>query len=131
MNELFFKIAGLVIVSALMVITIKNYKPEYAFLLSIAVGILILTVVVSNVFPVIKNLSRIYNSVSGNKYNFSVVLKAVVISYITEFCVNTCKDFGQSSLADKVEFAGRCAILILSVPLITSVFETAIGFTKI
>ena len=131
MNDLFFKVAALVIITALLVVTLKNYKPEYGFLLSVGAGVLIITVVVSNVFPAVKNLQKIYTTSSGSKYDFSVVIKAVVISYITQFCENTCKDFGASSLADKVEFAGRCAILILSIPLISSIFETAIGFTKI
>ena len=61
---------------------------------------------------------------------FKVALKALGIGYITSFIADACRDSGQTSLAAKAELAGKTAIFLLSVPLIISVLETAIGFIK-
>ena len=52
-------------------------------------------------------------------------VKALGIAYISEFAADTCRDFGQSALAAKAEFAGKCAIFILCVPPAISVLEAA------
>jgi len=61
---------------------------------------------------------------------FKTALKALGIGYITTFIADSCRDAGQANLASVSEFAGRCAIFILSLPLILSVMETALGFIK-
>lgn len=61
---------------------------------------------------------------------FAVALKALGIGYVTGFIADACRDSGQASLAAKAELAGKCAIFILSVPLISAVLETALGFLK-
>ena len=61
---------------------------------------------------------------------FKVAIKALGIGYITSFVAEACRDAGQNSLALKAELAGKCAIFILSVPLILSILETTLGFSK-
>lgn len=64
-----------------------------------------------------------------NSY-FKVALKALGIGYITAFIADSCRDAGQTALALKAELAGKCAIFLLSVPLVLSILETAIGFVN-
>ncbi|MCQ2450709.1 MAG: hypothetical protein MJ080_01860 [Clostridia bacterium] len=123
-----FKISLVALVSVSIVLILKNYKSEYAFLFSLAVSLCLITVITAQIFPTLKALADIYKKSSGNGYGFSVILKAVAISYLAEFSGDTCRDFGQTALAGKVELAGKCAILVLSIPLITSILQTAIGF---
>ena len=59
-----------------------------------------------------------------------VTLKAVGIAYITDFVADACRDAGLASVASKAELVGKSAIFLLSVPLIMSVLDTAIGFIK-
>ena len=61
---------------------------------------------------------------------FKVALKALGIGYITTFIADSCRDAGQANLAIKAELAGKCAIFILSVPLMLYVLDTALGFIK-
>ena len=61
---------------------------------------------------------------------FKIALKAVGIAYITDFIADASRDAGQTSIASKAELAGKSAIFLLSVPVLMSVLETAIGFIK-
>ncbi|MEE1277947.1 MAG: SpoIIIAC/SpoIIIAD family protein, partial [Acutalibacteraceae bacterium] len=54
-------------------------------------------------------------------------LKALGICYITQFAADVCRDFGQTALASKAELAGKCAIFLLSLPLVTSIVEIAVN----
>ena len=131
MSADFIKITVIILLSLGLCVLIKSYRPEYAFLLSVCVSLVIITLILSRVFPQIKTIERMYYESSGNRSNFGILIKALIISYISGFCGDTCRDFGQTALAEKAEFAGRCAIFVLSVPLLVSVFETAIGFMNV
>lgn len=62
--------------------------------------------------------------------HFYVALKALGICVITGFIADVCRDAGQTALANKAELAGRCAVFILSLPLLSSLLDTAVGFIK-
>ncbi len=127
----FLKISAIVIILLGICILFKSYRPEYNFLLTVSVSAVIATVVLVKVYPSVKILENMYYISSGNRNSFTVVIKALVISYISGFCGDACRDFGQTALAQKVEFAGRCAIFVLTVPVLTTVLETAMGFVGV
>jgi stage III sporulation protein AD len=54
---------------------------------------------------------------------FSSILKIIGIGYITEFSANICVDSGSSSIGDKILLAGKVVILVLSLPIITSLIN--------
>ena len=58
-------------------------------------------------------------------YYFTVVLKAVGIGWLTRFISDTCRDSGLASIASGAELAGRCAIFLLSLPLLLKLMEIA------
>ena len=131
MIEEFFKISVIVLIASGLCVFLKIYRPEYSFLLALAVSVVIITVVLAKVYPSIKTIRDIYYRSSGNKGNFDILLKALIISYVSGFCGDTCRDHGQTALAQKVEFAGRCAIFVLTVPLLVSILQTALGFINV
>ena len=89
-----------------------------------------LTFVLKTVLEPIKQISeKLSNSGIETEY-FKIALKAVGISYITDFIADACRDVGQATIASKAELVGKTAIFLLSVPLLMSVLETAIGFIK-
>ena len=126
-----FKISAIVLIGAVLIITLKSNRPELSFILSLAVSVTVLFIVIKTFYPPAKTLVTIYKSSVGNNSTITVVIKAIVISYITEFCGDTCRDYGLSSLAGKAELAGKCAILVLSIPLITSILKSALELSKL
>ena len=71
--------------------------------------------------------TKLLNNGINTEY-FEVALKALGIGYVTGFIADICRDSGQASLAAKAELAGKCAIFIISVPLVAAVLDTALSF---
>ena len=47
--------------------------------------------------------------------------------YIVEFGKNVCIDAGQSSIATKLEMAGKVVIVVLTIPLVSSLVNVLVG----
>ena len=130
MMEWVLKILGICIVGSAISIILKPKSGEYSFVLALATGIIALTFVINAVSKPISELNdRLLVSGVKTEY-FGIALKAVGIAYITDFVADSCRDAGMTSIASKAELVGKTAIFTLSVPLMMSVLETAIGFIK-
>ena len=125
-----FKILGFIFIAAVLCIILKSYKAEYALVLAVCSALVVLTLIIKNITAPLNLIKdKIAESGIDSSY-FKVAVKALGIGYITSFIAEACRDAGQNSLALKAELAGKCAIFILSVPLILSILETALGFSK-
>ena len=125
-----FKILAVCLVAAVFCIILKQKSGEYALLVSVAAGVCIGLLVLKNISAPIRALQEQLDEYNIKTEYFKVALKAVGIGYVTTFIADACRDSGQTSLAAKAELAGKCAIYLLSLPIIMSVLETAVGFIK-
>ena len=55
----------------------------------------------------------------------AVMLKGLGAATLTHVCSSVCRECGRASLAEYVELAGRLEILLLCLPLISSILQTA------
>ena len=130
MNDTLFKILAVCLVTTVLVCVVAKRGSEYGLLISVAAGVVIALVLLKNIAsPIIAIREKLTEYGVEIEY-FKVALKAVGIGYITSFIADACRDCGQTSLALKAELAGKCAIFMLSVPLIISVLEKAVEFAK-
>lgn len=125
-----FKILGFIFVAATLCIVLKNYKVEYALMLAVCSALVVLTLILKNISAPLDLIKEKIDQSGIDSSYFKVAIKALGIGYITSFVAEACRDAGQNSLALKAELAGKCAIFILSVPLILSILETTLGFSK-
>ena len=128
MTAVLIKALIVLIITAGLTLTVGAQKPEYAFLISLSSGVVILLSVLDAVLPAVSQIKAVFVKSGGAVSFLSLPLKALGIAYITDFAADTCRDFGQSALAAKAEFAGKCAIFILCVPHAISVLEAAYRF---
>jgi stage III sporulation protein AD len=124
------KILGICIIGSAISIILKPKSGEYSFLIALATGIIALTFVINSVVKPINEINDRLSSSGVETEYFKIALKSVGIAYITDFVADGCRDAGLSSIASKAELVGKTAIFTLSVPLMMSVLETAIGFIK-
>lgn len=118
-----FKIVGFGIISVSLIIILKNQKPEMALMCVVTASIIMLLFIVDELTSVIELLNRLIENSSININFLKIILKVVGISYIVEFGKNICNDAGESSIANKIEIAGKVIIISLSIPIITSLLE--------
>lgn len=118
------KILGIGLISLILIIVIKQYKPEFAIYISLISGTLILMMVFTKLTEVIGLLSSYGSRLSVNGKFIILLVKITGIAVLTEFAVSICKDSGESSIANKVDIAGKAIIISISIPIISSLLET-------
>lgn len=119
-------ITGAAIAAATLSVVLRQYNREYSLYISLAVSILIFLVVIGAINPVIDLIEELSETSGIETQYLLILIKALAISYITQLASDCCKDSGENAIAAKVDFAGRIAILLISVPL----FEAIIGIVK-
>ena len=121
------KIALFALITLIIIVILRQYHPEYSLLAAVISGGIILIFLVVELANPILTLLKILNSYGVNSQLTEYVLKSLGICIITNFSVGICTDFGQTSLAAKVEMAGKVAIFILSLPILENILEVGLS----
>lgn len=117
------KIIGVGIISLIIAIIIKEYKPEFAIYVAIIAGVIIILMVINKLFAIVKLLTTLSQKSGINGTYLSILLKITGIAILTEFGTSICKDAGELAIANKIEFGGKIIIISISIPIITALLE--------
>ena len=109
------KVVGFAVVATILIIVIKEQKPEFAILLTSICAIGIMAYAISKMTGVIEMLDSLVSSTNINKEFLTIILKVTGIAYIVEFGKNVCID------------AGKVIIVVLSFPLINALLTVLSG----
>lgn len=123
-----FQIAAFVLVSAVLIGLVKEHLPTYGVLCLLGCAVVLLAYLLQLAAPLIDQLNTY--AVYWNQTEFSVVIKAAGIALASQTTQDLCRDAGLSSLAGKVEFAGRCLILMCALPLFQTAAESIAAFLR-
>lgn len=122
-----FQIVVLAVVSTLIIIVLKVQRPEIALQISLVTGVIIFFVVLGKTSAIIQLLKEYADKANIDIVYFSTLLKIIGIAYIAEFGSEICKDAGEGAIASKVELAGKVIIIVLAIPIITSLLDLVIN----
>ncbi len=116
-------IAGIGILSAVLCVIVRQYKPDAALGISVACGILIMTAVITMLAPSVAAITELASAAGLDGGYAQVLLKALAVCYLTQLASDSCRDAGESAIASKIELAGKAAIAVISLPVFTSLAE--------
>ena len=116
------KIALLGIVAAVCVISVKEYRADFAMLISIVAGVMILLTVVDYFSDIFSRIKVLLDTSGVDTSLIKYLIKIVSLGIIIEFSSSVIEESGQKSLADKVVIAGKIIIIALTMPLIEQLF---------
>jgi len=111
------------LVTTIIIVTVKQQRPDIALLISLAGGTVILTFVVSSLSVVIETISNLFNKSNMDSVYITTILKVIGIAYLADFGAQLCKDAGESAIAAKIELGGKILILLLAIPILTALME--------
>lgn len=117
------QIVGIGIVATVIIIILRVQRPEIAVQASIATGLVIFMLLASKLSAVMELLDNYADKADIKAIYFTTVLKITGIAYIAEFGAEVCKDAGENAIASKIELAGKVTIVVLAVPIITSLLD--------
>lgn len=120
------QIVGIGFVVTLLILIIKQQRPEIAVQLSLALATIIFFMVLSKINVVLQLFRDMAAKANISSMYLNTILKIIGIAYITEFGAQVCRDAGEGAVAGKIEFAGKVLIMVLAIPIIALVLDTII-----
>ena len=117
---LFLQVFGAVLLSVILVLTLKNQGKEIGLLLAIGMCIMAALASMQYLRPVVDFLKTLENLGGLNSSMVTALLKVTGIGMITEIANLICKDAGNESMGKTLQLMGTAVILWLSMPLFTA-----------
>lgn len=118
------KIIGIGFLTLIITIILKEYKKEYAIYSVLIGGAIIVLYSMDTIKLIIEFINELSRNSEYNDIFISLLLKITGISILTEYAVSICKDVGENSIANKIDFGGKIIVISLSIPVISTTLET-------
>lgn len=125
------QIVLLALVASLLFMMLKNVQPTFSFFILMVTSIFILVIIIKQVGVILTLISTLGEKAQIDSFYLQTILKIIGIAYITELGANITRDAGLSSVASKVELAGKMFIIFLSIPIISAVVELIVTFLPV
>ena len=120
------KIVGIAFVTLIIVIILRQYKPEFAVYASMLGGAIIILLSLGKLEGIINLLENLASKTAINGEFLAILIKITGIAFLTEFATSVCKDSGGTAIADKGDLGGKIIIIAISIPIISQLLETVI-----
>ncbi len=117
------KIVGIGLIALVIIILLKQYKPEFAIYISILTGVLILILIMDKLTGIINLIQTIVNQSYINTEFIALLIKITGIAFLAEFAVSICKDAGEAAIASKIEIGSKIIIISMAIPILSSLLE--------
>ncbi|AUJ26299.1 stage III sporulation protein AD [Virgibacillus dokdonensis] len=122
------QIVTLGLVASLLYIILKNVNQTFAFFVVLLTGVVIFLSIIQQINHIFQLIQALGAKAQVDGMYLETILKIIGIAYIAELGANITKDAGLTSVANKIELAGKLFILLLAIPIITAVIEAILQF---
>lgn len=101
-----------------------NVRREYGLAVALCAAVAISAYGLSKVSLIMEQIQVFENAIGLEHEYIAILLKMVGIAYLTQLAVSLCGDAGQGAVASQISFAGKVSMLIVSLPVISSLVRT-------
>jgi len=117
------KIAGIALTGVISAALLKSINKDISLYVILATAVIILIAVLGEISEIFSFIENIYDDITYGREFFPVIIKVLIIAYITDFTAQLCKDAGEGSIGSKVEMAGKVIIFYVAMPILTAILE--------
>lgn len=118
-----YKIIGVALVTCVATLVVKPVRPDFAVFISVVGGIIIIFMLAGYLTDIFDVFNKIFNVTNVNSSLYKIIFKIIGVGYLVEFTASLCSDTGNNSLGDKVLLGGKIVILVMALPIVTSILE--------
>lgn len=122
-----FTLAGGAVIICVLVVTVRQHRPDIAVVLSAAAGIVLFAYISAPLYDAVQSMRSILDSISDFQDEFMIILRALGVCLVAQLASEMCRDCGQASAAAKVELGAKATVLVMLIPIFTKIVETAAG----
>ncbi len=116
------RLCGVAIISVVAAVIVKRIKPDFGAFVSIIAAVVIFGAAVSAVAPLTSYVSELAET-SGFGIYAETIIKSLAVTLLAQTTGDICRDCGENAVAGKIEFAAKCAIMLLSLPVIKNILS--------
>ena len=117
---------GSALVMCVLIITVRQLKPELSILLLMACGVALTLYLINSFIPLINEIRSLAQTGGIDAELMGVIIKSFGICVTVQTASDVCRDAGQTALAGKIEFGGKLALLLVALPLFRRLLELAL-----
>ena len=119
-----YKLCGAALICALSAFLLRYLKKEFELPMTLAGSVLLLVSACAMAQPIAEYLTDLIGAshLVGDAAN--TLLRALAIAMMTKLAADLCREMGTPSVASSLETAAKFEIIILTLPLISSVIES-------
>lgn len=121
-------IVGLGLVAVCIIVLLRQYKPEYALMISLVCSALIFAGVLSALLPALDDIRAMMSDAAIDAAYIAILIKCLGLCFITQIAADSCRDAGESAIASRIEFAGRLSLVAVALPMFQDVVSIALSF---
>jgi len=118
------QIVGIALVTAIMLLILRQEKPVMAVILSIVFSVVLFLFMIDKLASIIEVMTELTRRAGINYFFLSTLLKILGVAYLGEFTASICNDAGEQAVAKKVEFAAKIIIAVLALPILVAILES-------
>ena len=121
--DVIFKIIAIGLITCLATIIVRPIRSDFAIIITIVGGLIILFMIINYLTDVFDTFKNIINISGLNSNLYKLLLKIIGVGYLIEFTAGICSDTGNQLLGDKVLLGGKIIIMVMALPIITSILN--------
>ncbi len=125
MSDGLFKLFGMLILAAMLILLLRRFGGEGAAMLKILSGVVAATACLAMISPLIDYAKSLCDGVSlpGMGEKLEILMQVLFVAILTHICATVCRDCGEATLASYAELGGKLEILLLCLPLMKDILE--------
>ena len=107
---------------------LKETRPEFAALVTMMTGFLILGLAAGKVSYLFETMNRLRESFPIDSSYLTVLVKIIGITYIGQFSSAICKDAGYQMIGTQIDLFCKLSVMVLSMPVLLAILDTISEF---
>lgn len=119
-----YKLCGAALICAVAVFLLRNIKKEFEIPMTLAGCILLILAAIGMAEPIVEYISGLMGASPIVGEAAETLMRVIGITMITKIAADLCREMGTPSVASYLEMAAKFEIIILSLPLVSSVIES-------
>ena len=123
------RLIGVAMVICFSCVALRGRNPEFALLVSLVGGVLLLGAIFTWLKDIIEYFDQIVTQKNNPTEGVLILIKCLGLSYVAKIACDTCIDCGETSTATKIEFAAKVGMLIISMPIFEQLLAVVSEFS--
>ncbi|MBE3594619.1 MAG: stage III sporulation protein AD [Candidatus Carbobacillus altaicus] len=125
------QVVGVGLTATALALLVREERPLFAYFITLVATMIIFISVLSNVQKIIELIINLSQRAHVNALFTATILKIVAVAYIADFAAQISRDAGETSIAGKIELAGKVMILMMAIPILEAMIETVLALIPV